>query len=105
MTLTLRSKTPVRFEWGDGVAETTVTLQPDDSESVLLSKLERVVELAGGQLSVLPRRAPGAALAATMAAYDPADRFDAEGAERALMAQSANGWNADIADGAELPEV
>lgn len=46
MALTLKTKTPVRFEWSDGVAETTITLYGDDTEQALVEKLRRVVALA-----------------------------------------------------------
>lgn len=67
--LTLRSKTPIKFEFSDGVQETTVTIAPDEDSEALRAKLERVLELEAGQ--ALPARRPGAALAAAVAEFEP----------------------------------
>lgn len=96
--LTLRSKTPVRFEYSDGTAETAVVLQIDDDEATLVRKLQRVVEMSTG----LPVRQPGVALAAAQADFPPL--FDAQAAEAAVAAQSAMGWG-EGADLDSLPEA
>lgn len=83
MALTLKSKTPVRFEWSDGVAETTITLAADDPPDVLVEKLRRVVALAGRE-PVSPPVLP-----------DPATTVPATG----------NGWVKTVpAQAPELPE-
>ncbi|OEJ24303.1 hypothetical protein AS594_07170 [Streptomyces agglomeratus] len=57
--LSLKTKTPVRFEWSDGDVETTVTLDPGEDENVLIRKLKRIVALAEGE-PALPTRDPAA---------------------------------------------
>lgn len=96
--LTLRSKTPVRFEYTDGTAETAVIVSSDDDEATLVRKLQRVVDLVQG----LPVRQPGAALQAAKAEFPPL--FDAQAAEAALAAQQALGWTEDM-DLDQLPEA
>lgn len=105
--LTLRSKTPVRFEYTDGTAETAVVLSPDDDEATLVRKLQRVVWMSNqtiwtlpDSVTSLPARQPGAALVAAQAEYPPL--FDAQAAEAALGAQL--GWTEDM-DIDHLPEA
>lgn len=97
--LTLKNKTPVRFEWTDDLSETAVILSPDDDSETLRNKLQRVLELETGQ--PLPMRVPGAALKAVETDFP--ELFDAAGAE----AQAAKvGWEG-LAEGDEaenLPE-
>lgn len=93
--LTLKNKTPVRFEWTDALSETAVILSPDDDSDTIRAKLERIIQLEAG----LPVRRPGAALAAAQAEFP--ELFDAEGAE----AQAAKvGWSALADDPESLPE-
>jgi hypothetical protein len=106
--LSLLSKNPVKFVVSDQLAETAVVLSPDDDEETLVSKLQRVIELAGGQL--LPVRQPGAALqaavAATMAAeplFTPADRAATD--ERLAATAATMGWAEDGPDIDNLPEI
>lgn len=95
--LTLKNKTPVRFEWADALSETAVILSPDDDSDTIRAKLERIIELEAGQ--GLPVRRPGAALAAAKAEFP--ELFDAEGAEdRAAKV----GWPALADDADDLPE-
>lgn len=95
--LTLKNKTPVRFEWTDALSETAVILSPDDDSDTIRAKLERIIQLEAGQ--GLPVRRPGAALAAAQAEFP--ELFDAEGAE----AQAAKvGWSALADDATDLPE-
>lgn len=94
--LTLRSKTPVKFEFDDGVSQTTVILQPDDESDAIRAKLQRVLDLEDSQ--GLPVRQPGAALAAAREDFGPL--FDAAGAEEAVKAQPV-GWAALAADGSD----
>jgi hypothetical protein len=49
MALSMKSRTPVRFELNDGLVETTITLYADDSEQLLVEKLKRVVALSEGR--------------------------------------------------------
>lgn len=97
--LSLKNKTPVRFEWTDALSETAVVLSPDDDSDTIRAKLERIIELEAGQ--ALPVRVPGAALRAAKEDFEPL--FDAEGAE-ALAAKV--GWEAlaDDTDVENLPE-
>lgn len=98
MPLTLKSKTPVRFEWNDGEVESSVTLQTDDGQEAMVSKLKRVIALVEGTPD-LPVRVPGASLAwPTEAPSGPL--FDSAGAEAAA---AKIGWEA-LAD-ADLPEA
>lgn len=97
--LSVKCKTPVNFEFSDGIQVTTITIAQDEESESLRAKLQRVLELEAGQ--GLPVRAPGAALAAAQTEFPPL--FDAEGAE----AKAAKvGWEALAeGDGAEtLPE-
>jgi hypothetical protein len=62
MSLSMKSKTPVKFEFSDGVATTEVVLAPDDDQETLIAKLERVLSLARahtaqrqGQIALLER--------------------------------------------------
>lgn len=97
--ITLRSKTPVRFEFSDGVSETTVTLALDDDTDALRAKLQRVLDLEAG--GGLPLRQPGAALQAARESFEPL--YDSAEAERRLTAQGPMGWN-DV-DLDKLPEA
>lgn len=74
--LKLASKGAVRFEWSDGIEETTITLNPGDDEETLKRKLERVLGLSRPEL---PVREPGASLPPGVPAY---------------AVQPANGWAA-----------
>ncbi len=103
--LSLISKTPVKFEFSDGVQVTTVTIAQDEDTESITAKLQRVLELEQSQ--GLPVRQPGAALAAAVALpqFTPADRA-AEDAR--LAGVKVNGWSEDAAaeGGLEsLPEV
>lgn len=102
MALKMSGRNPAKFEWTDDVAETTVTIQPDDTSEVIQAKLQRVLDLEAGQ--GLPIRAPGAALMAAKETFEPL--IDAVAAERRVAAQGAMGWNADLTDGdiESLPE-
>lgn len=91
--LTLRSKTPVRFEYKDDTAETNVVLQPEDDEGTLVRKLQRVIEMVQGPVYAVP-------YTDTTAFVPEGPLFDAAGAEAALVAP--NGW--DGADTDNLPE-
>lgn len=104
MALELAGKNPAKFIFNDGVSETTVTIQPDDTPDAVRAKLQRVLELEA------PQRL-GAAVAAgvrdmqapPVAAFTPADRA-AE--EARLKGVTTHGWNEDAGDDlAELPEV
>lgn len=100
--LTLRSKTPVRFEWSDKLSETTVTLSPDDDSETIQAKLQRILSLEDSQ--GLPVRQPGAALAAAVLADFP-PLFDASALEAELASQGgALGWSTPV-DIDTLPEV
>lgn len=97
MPLTLKNKTPVKFEWNDGEVESSVTLQVDDDQETLVSKLKRVIHLVEGTPD-LPVRVPGAALAwPTEIPSGPL--FDAAGAEEAIKV----GWGALAEE--QLPEM
>lgn len=97
MALKLAGRNPAKFEYNDGVSETTVTVQPDDDADTVRAKLQRVLELEGGS-PALPVRVPGASLAPT---FTPADRAATE--ERLKGAQPM-GWSED-ADMENLPEA
>lgn len=99
--LILRSKTPVKFEFTDGLSETTVSLQPDDDTETVRAKLQRVLDLEAGQ--GLPTRQPGAALQAAQAEFPPL--YDAQAAEAALAAKGAMGWDETELDIDTLPEA
>lgn len=106
--LSVKCKTPVSFEFSDGVQVTTVTIAQDEESESLRAKLQRVLELESqsvvehGRLIAasmgLPVRQPGAALQAAE------ELFDAEGAEKRALAQSAMGWGEDGPDIEDLPE-
>lgn len=97
MPLTLKSKTPVRFEWNDGEVESTVTLQSDDDQEAMVSKLKRVIALVEGTPD-LPVRVPGAHLPWPVEAPS-GPLFDAAAAEEAIKV----GWGALVED--DLPEM
>jgi hypothetical protein len=88
------AKAPVRFVFSDDVSETTVTLQGDDNSATIVAKLQRVLELEGGQVTA---RAV-AAFAAQPPEFGPL--FDAAGAEKEVTAQPV-GWERLAADGGE----
>jgi hypothetical protein len=95
--LTLKNKTPVRFEWTDALSETAVILSPDDDSDTIRAKLERIIQLEAGQ--TLPVRVPGAALAAAQAKFEPL--LDIASMEE----QAAKvGWPALADDAIDLPE-
>lgn len=115
MPLTLKSRTPVRFEWADGEVETSITLAPDDDEATLVRKLQRAVGLVVGE-PPLPVRPPDGESWGDMVAtagkpyrYAPAARpeavppFDPAAAEAALVTAQKPGWE-DFND-EDLPEV
>jgi hypothetical protein len=96
--ITLRSKTPVKFEFADGVSETVVTIASDEDSDTIKAKLQRVLDLEAG--GGLPLRQPGAALAAAKEDFGPL--FDAAAAEQQLMARQKTGWEALAVE--DLPE-
>lgn len=97
MALKLTGRNPARFEFDDGVSQTTVIIQPDDQPDAVRAKLQRVLELENAQR--LPYRQPGAALAAAKEEFEPL--IDIAAAEAAVTAQPV-GWESyDVED---LPE-
>jgi hypothetical protein len=101
MVLRLAGRNPARFEFDDGVSQTTVTVQPDDDADTVRAKLQRVLELEGGPQPALVFppgvRAPAAPGAPV---FTPADRA----AENARLASvQTSGWTED-ADFDNLPE-
>jgi hypothetical protein len=101
MALKLAGRNPAKFEFTDGVSETTVTVQPDDPPEAVRAKLQRVLELEG----VAPPAQPLPGLTAPAPA-DPvvlaAERAATEA--RLARASSTMGWGED-ADLDNLPEV
>jgi hypothetical protein len=99
--ITLRSRNPVRFEFSDGISETSVTVQPDDDSGTIAAKLRRVLELEGGYTAAIQnsRFLPPAA-APEAPAFTPADRAATE--ER-LAKADAMGWESTNVD--TLPEA
>ncbi|MEW1547516.1 hypothetical protein [Streptomyces tsukubensis] len=90
--LTLKTKSPVRFEWTDGDVESVVVLLPDDTEADLLRKIRRLLELAG--TPALPVREPGQTLGNPIPAG------------LTLPPATGNGWAGfDLAVLLEAPEV
>lgn len=100
MALKLAGRNPARFEFDDGVSQTTVIIQPDDPPDVVRAKLQRVLELENATIWTLPVRQPGAALTAAKEEFEPL--LDTAALEAAVTAQPM-GWGAtDIED---LPEA
>jgi hypothetical protein len=95
MAVKLTGRNPARFEFNDGVSQTTVIIQPDDPPDIVRAKLQRVLELEDAQ--GLPVRQ---SVAAPAAPYVREELFDAAGAEAAVQ---RNGWEA--ADIESLPEA
>ena len=100
--LTLISKTPVKFEFSDGVQVTTVTVAADEESEVIAAKLQRVLDLEAGQ--GLPVRQPGAARAAIETEFP--ELFDSAAAEAEALKRQKIGWEALSSDSVEdLPEA
>lgn len=100
MALKLTGRNPARFEFDDGVSQTIVVIQPDDSPDVVRAKLQRVLELENATIWTLPYRQPGAALSAAKEEFEPL--LDVAAAEAAVKAQPV-GW--ESFDVEELPEA
>jgi hypothetical protein len=100
MALKLAGRNPARFEFDDGVSQTTVTVQPDDPPEAVRAKLQRVLELEG--YAATPQRVP-LPIAPQAPTFTPADRAAEEARLRAVQ---THGWTEDAGDDlAELPEV
>lgn len=50
--LSMKGKSPVKFEFSDGVATTEVVVAPDDDQATLVAKLKRILELAKEEVEV-----------------------------------------------------
>lgn len=97
MALKLAGKNPAKFEFGDEVSQTVVTIQPDDEPDVVRAKLQRVLELEGGmQVPFVPLAAP---LAPGAPVFTPADRA---ALEADLAKAQPMGW--ETTDTETLPE-
>lgn len=98
MALKLAGRNPAKFVNDDGMSETTVTIQPDDSPEVVQAKLLRVLELDG--YAAAPQPSPPAQ-APQAPVFTPADRAATDA--RMEAASAAMGWTED-ADFDNLPE-
>jgi hypothetical protein len=103
--LKLATKGAVRFEWSDGIEETTVTLNPGDDEETLKRKLERILSLSRPDL---PGRLPGFALGMAQEAH-PAMTEAAPAAFPAHIDQRGqgvgNGWAPYAGAGINPPPI
>lgn len=95
--LSLVSKNPVKFRWADDLAETAVVLSPDDDQETLVSKLQRLLELAAG--GPAQRAVPFVSVAPEALVADRA------ATEARLAGVHTSGWNEDTDDLEHLPEV
>lgn len=104
MTLKLTGRNPARFEFDDGVSQTTVTIQPDDDADSVRAKLQRVLELeephTRARIQATGLVAPNALRTPEEPVFTPADRAATE--ERMSSVQTM-GWTGD-ADFDSLPE-
>lgn len=103
MALKLAGRNPARFEFDDGVSQTTVTVQPDDDAGTVAAKLRRVLELEGGLRGVLQnaRYLPPAAPPETPV-FTAADRAAVNTAMTQAQQALSTGWESVDLD--KLPE-
>lgn len=105
MALKLTGRNPARFEFDDGVSQTVVVIQVDDTPDVVRAKLQRVLELeephARAALLATGQVSPNAFRAPAEPEFTPADRaaMDARLAQTQPM-----GWT-EGADFDDLPEA
>lgn len=108
MTLTMKpGKTPVIFEYDDGVVSSSVKLLPADDEATLIAKLRRVIALAaeGRALTDFPQ---AELRANVLSAPRPVDAGHPDHGAMAAVPPGAvtvtNGWAAYAAQAPEIPE-
>jgi hypothetical protein len=97
--LKLATKGAVRFEWSDGIEETTVTLNPGDDEATLKRKLERILSLSRPDL---PERLPGFALGMAQTAHPAPEDPDAPVPYTPVQ---GNGWAPYAGAGLPHPDL
>jgi hypothetical protein len=104
--LKLATKGAVRFEWSDGIEETTVTLNPGDDEETLKRKLERILSLSHPNPN-LPKRLPGFALGMAQEQHPPMVVTEEQGMamKRESPGSVVNGWAPYAGAGLPHPEI